>query len=95
MDTLDRRTQLIDETISLVGRYGYNGFTLKMLAGQCGMSETGDSDSDAVANVLIAVMYGLTVQWLRADQDFDIETEWERALRLILRAASPKSSTSD
>lgn len=185
----DRRAQLIGETISLVGRYGYNGFTLKMLAEQCGMSNAGvlhyfpsknhlflgvleeirlreeaasgplaaaainapaslshsaclhllrnmmgrivgnpdqtrfvtalqlestdaahpayrwfrdreadtqalfakilmpgTGDCDAVANVLIAVMYGLTVQWLRADQDFDIRGEWERALRLILSA---------
>ncbi|EJU11936.1 TetR family transcriptional regulator [Sphingomonas sp. LH128] len=38
---MDRRTQLIDLTIALVGRRGYNGFTLKMLAECSGLSNPG------------------------------------------------------
>ena len=42
------------------------------------------SDSWATARQLIALSDGLTQQWLREDQDFDLIEEWDRAVANFL-----------
>ena len=39
----------------------------------------------STARQLMALMTGLQEQWLRADHDFDMVTEWERGATLLLR----------
>ena len=39
----------------------------------------------STARQLMALMTGLQEQWLRADHDFDMVTEWERGAALLLR----------
>jgi AcrR family transcriptional regulator len=41
-------------------------------------------DPDGRARLLLAMSDGLSLQWLHADQSFDLPTEWEKALAMIL-----------
>lgn len=49
----------------------------RIIAGNC-------PDAISTARHLYALMYGLEHQWLRSDKAFDIITEWDRAVALIL-----------
>jgi AcrR family transcriptional regulator len=41
-------------------------------------------DPESRARQLVALMFGLEQQWIRADQDFDLLAEWEKAIAVIL-----------
>jgi AcrR family transcriptional regulator len=41
-------------------------------------------DPKSCARQLVALMFGLEQQWIRADQDFDLLAEWEKAIGMIL-----------
>jgi AcrR family transcriptional regulator len=41
-------------------------------------------DAHAAARQLLALMDGLSLQWVRSDQDFDMLAEWDRAVATVL-----------
>lgn len=41
-------------------------------------------EPESCARQLAALMFGLEQQWIRADQDFDLLAEWEKAIGMIL-----------
>jgi AcrR family transcriptional regulator len=43
----------------------------------------------STARQLLALMDGLRLQWLRADESFDVVTEWVRAVALLVPALAP------
>lgn len=52
-------------------------------------------DPASCARQLVALMFGLEQQWIRADQDFDLLAEWEKAVRIILPLIVPVEAVVD
>jgi len=75
-----RRARLIDDSIQLIGRYGYHGFTVQALATQSGLTNAG-----------VLHHFGSKDQLLLAVLD-EIERRESDSIALVLVAATPETA---